>query len=463
MLLTNLQEDLLVLLSYDAEHALIVRNTIDPELFSGPYRYVSSCIYAYLDRYKKPPQDHLPDILGDKLDDKNPESEIYVDIVNAIYDNRKNINTDYVMHRLEAFVESRALRSIAIDLAKDLQRDTEESLEHAKQLLASANTQTLKLFDSGTYMQDKRAKAYRNGGDTSFPTGIPELDKRNLGPARKELWLLIGNAKAGKSWALVQLAKMAAMHRLKVCHVTLEMSEAKVSMRYHQALFSVAKRKGNVTITKFQRDSLGRISDLPQKVVQPALTMDDPKYEKRLDRRIARWANRILKNILVKQFPTGSLTIGQLMAYLDNLAMRDKFVPDLLMVDYPALMKLDPENYRLELDQTIKGLRGIAIARNIAVAIVSQSHRSAAKAKQVGAENVAEAYSQIAHADVVITYTQSVDEREMGLARLYVAAGRNDEDKFSVAVSQSYTLGQFALDSARVGGTYFQLLPKAEQ
>jgi replicative DNA helicase len=152
-----------------------------------------------------------------------------------------------------------------------------------------------------------------------------------------------------------------------------------------------------------------------------------------------------------------------LRSYLDNLEQTEKFVPDLLIVDYPDLMKIDKDNFRLALDEIFKELRGIAVSRNIALAAVSQSHRSAAKAKQVGMDNVAEAYSKIAHSDIVLTYTQTIQEQKLGLARLFVAKGRNDGDKFVVYISQAYTTGQFVIDSAVAKGTYWQNLPVEDE
>jgi DnaB-like helicase C terminal domain len=241
------------------------------------------------------------------------------------------------------------------------------------------------------------------------------------------------------------------------------MSEARSAQRYLQALFAVAKRKEPFTVTKFRKDSLGRITGFDDIKMTPGLTLDDPHIRKKLERRIDRWALRLLDNIYIKEFPTSTLTVAQLRAYLDNLEATEKFVPDLLIVDYPDLLKMDKDNYRLELDQVFKELRGIAVSRNIALAAVSQSHRSAAKAKQVGIDNVAEAYSKIAHSDTVITYTQTAQEHKLGLARLYVAAGRNDEDKFVIVISQSYNTGQFVVDSAMLRGTYWENLPPSEE
>jgi hypothetical protein len=96
----------------------------------------------------------------------------------------------------------------------------------------------------------------------------------------------------------------------------------------------------------------------------------------------------------------------------------------------------------------------------MAVAVVSQSHRQAAKTKTVGSDNVAEAYSKIAHADTIITYSQTKAEHLYGLARLLVAGGRNDTDKITVVISQQYGFGGYAVDSILMRGPYWDSLPK---
>lgn len=462
-MLTSLAENLLVLLTYDAEKAPIIRGAVDLSLYGGPYKLLAARIYAHLDSFKKPPGDHLPDILADKLEEKGSEATYYTDIISSIHAAKEGINAEYVMAQLETFIKRQSLRAIAVDLTKALQRDTEASIDEAEQLLSKASHTQLKLFDPGTRLSDaNKALSFLDIADTSFPTGIPELDKRGLGPNRKELWLFIANAKAGKSWMLTHLAKMALVHRMKVCHVSLEMSEARASQRYFQALFALAKRPDPFNVTKFQHDKLGRISGFDEVQVTPKLTLTDPNIRNKLKKLVGQWTLRLLDNIYIKEFPTGKLTVQQLVAYLDNLEATQKFVPDLLIVDYPDLMKLDKDNFRLALDEAFKDLRGIAVSRNIALAAVSQSHRDAAKAKLVGVQNVAEAYSKIAHSDVVITYTQTPQELKLGLARLFVAAGRNDEDKFTVVVSQSYKTGQFAVASSLMRGSYWENLPKGD-
>jgi replicative DNA helicase len=461
VLLGALQENLLTVLSWDDERAPLVRSLIGPELYGGHYRTIALRIYDYIDKYKKAPKDHLPDILMDKLEAENArEAELYESTISSISVAREGLNIEYVMSQLETFIKRQSLRGVAIDLAKALQKDTEESLEEAATLIARANTGTLSVFDPGIRLSDKKAMSFLDLQEASFPTGIPELDKRGFGPTRKELWLFIANTKSGKSWGLMQLGKMAALHRFKVCHISLEMSRERCAQRYYQSLFAISKRKETFRNTKFQKDKLGRITGYDDIRVQPSLSYDDPKVRKKLGRRIDRWSDRLLKNVIIRDFPMGTMTVNHLRAYLDNLEQTEHFVPDLLIIDYPDLMKLDKDNYRLSIDQAYKDIRGIAGTRNIAVAVVSQSHRAGAKAKQLGAENVAEAYSKIAHADTIVTYSSTPQERKLGLARLYVAGGRNDEDKISVVISQQYGMGAFVIDSSLMIGNYFENIPQ---
>jgi replicative DNA helicase len=457
-----LQENILTLLAFNDQHCIIIRNTIDIALYGGPYKTIAARCYDYVDKYRKAPQGHLPDILDDKLRSANKrEAALYEDVLVALHEASEQVNVAYVMAQLETFVKRQSLRSIAIDLTKALQRDTDESLEQADTLIHQARVDGLKLFDPGLRLSDARVLDFLDIQNEAFPTGIPALDKRGFGPTRKELWLFIANTKGGKTWALMHLAKVAAMHRLRVCHITLELSEDRAAQRYVQSFFAVSKRKENFKATRFEHDTLGRIIGLEQCPINASMSLADANVRGKLLKRLTK-GRRMMQNIMVKEFPTGALTVHQLKAYLDNLEAVERFTPDLLIVDYPDLMKLDKDNLRMSLDELYKDIRGIAVERNIAVAVVSQSHRAAAKAKLVGAENVAEAYSKIAHADTVITMSQTKHEAQYGLARLHVAAGRNDADKITVVISQSYGTGQFMVDSTLMKGNYFGLLPEAD-
>ena len=140
MLLSSLAGELpCFALLHDQQRAPIIRGTVDAALFGGVYREVAARVYDHLDRFKKPPKDHLPDLFADKLEGINRrESTLYTDVFENIHEAQAGINAEYVMSQLETFVRRQSLRSVAIDLAKELQRDTEESLDKADALIAGA-------------------------------------------------------------------------------------------------------------------------------------------------------------------------------------------------------------------------------------------------------------------------------------------------------------------------------------
>ena len=464
--LTTLQENLATLLTYSDTHCNMIRNVVPAEFWGGPYREISRRVYEYIDRYKKAPKDHIADLFADKLENKRNTKEItlYEDILLGIRDQHEAINAEYVMAQLENYVKRQSYRSVAIDIGKLLQQDTDDSLDEVDRIIAEVKQQSVRVFNPGLRLSDKKnVLKFLDEQEVAFPTGIAELDKRGFGPTRKELWLYIAAAKRGKTWMLIQLAKMAAMNRLKVCHLSLEMSERRTAQRYMQAFFALAKRKERNLVHKFERDSLGRLVGFSELELMPKLAIDDPKIRAKLSKKIDQFGERLLDNIYVKEFPSGQMTYRDLEAYLDGLENKERFVPDLLIVDYPDLMKIDKDNYRLGIDEIYKDIRGLLVSRNMAGAIVSQGNRDSERAKHVKNDNVAEAWSKIAHADCVITYNQTKAEHEMGLARLFVSAGRNDEDKITVLISQNYAMGTYVVDSVLMkGANYWQLLPQNE-
>ncbi len=457
-----LVENIVCLLSYNDKYFKIIRNSVPLNLYPGPHRILASRIYDYIDRFNKPPADHISDIIEDKLGD-NAEGSLYKSLIINIRNAQEGINTDYVIKTLEIFIKRQSLRSVAVELTKALQRDTEDSLEEAERLINQSRQSQLQLFDPGTRLSDKnKALSFLEFGNDCFPTGIPDLDKRGFGPTRKELWLAIGNLKGGKSFFLSQLGKMAIMNRLKAAHITLEMSEGRVAQRYFQTLYSIAKRPDLHNALKFKKDEYGRLAEFQKIAINPRATLQDVDIREKLEKLIDTWALRQLNNIYIKEFPTGALTLNQLDAYLDNLEATQRFTPDLLIIDYPDLMDFEGLEPRWALDKIYKGLRGRAVSRNMAVAAVSQSNRAGGKAELIGVEHQAEAYSKAQHADTTVTITSTPAERRLGLARLYVAAGRNDESNLVIVISQHYKTGSFVLDSTLMTSDYFDQLPIVE-
>jgi replicative DNA helicase len=118
-----------------------------------------------------------------------------------------------------------------------------------------------------------------------------------------------------------------------------------------------------------------------------------------------------------------------------------------LIVDYGDLMQISREHLRVDTGRAFVELRGIAMQRNMALVTATQGNRQSANARVVNHTHVAEDWSKIATADTVCTYSQTAEEKKIGLARILVSAARDARDQYLTLISQSYDTGQFCLDS----------------
>lgn len=455
----TLQENLVALVCFDEETAPLIRGSVDLDLFEGYFYDIAERAYDFLDRHKTAAGDHLPDLFDDILESKDKSRaralrSLILDL-RGTYD---GLNKEYTLTRLDTFIRQQKLKQGIVEAASLLQNsDDPESVAEAEQIITASMKSRLDLFEPGIRITDRRALDFLETKGCDFTLGIDELDRANLGPSRKELHLFVAPPKKGKTWWLVHIGKHGLLQKAKVCHVTLEMSEERMAQRYVQAFFAAAKKKGSYKRQGFELDELGRVVALDEVVTKPKLTFDQKKVRTTLVERFKKWGTR-LDGLVIKQFPTGSLTVNQLGAYLDSLEASEQFTPDILIVDYADLMKVDSGNYRISLGQIYKDLRGLAVERNMALVTASQTNREGMSQSQITGANIAEDFSKIATADIVLTYNQTQFERALGLARIHVAHSRNDADQFTVLISQSYPTGQFSLESAPMLSTYNEII-----
>jgi replicative DNA helicase len=451
-----LQENILTLLCFDSEFCKLVRSIVSPNLFeSAVYRDIASHAIDFVDQFGEPIAEHLPDSLEAVLkgDDKR-KAQSYQRLMDNLFLAKDSVNQKYTISKIHDFVRQQNLKGAVVRAVEAIEGG---DLDLAEVELNKGLRSQVNVFELGTNLAEaKNALSFMDDLDAGIRTGIVELDKRDIMPRAGEMLLLVAPMKKGKSWGLIHFGKWAILQRKTVAHVTLEMSEKRVSQRYIQSFFSITKREAKIKTPIFKVDELGRLTDIEyEELSRPSLS--DPNIRKSLTTKIRKEFNK-RSPLIIKQFPTSSLTINELDAWLDGLERFHKIVPDMLIVDYPDLMKLDSANLRIDTGSLYKQLRGIANKRNLAVVTASQGNRESMKAKMVTDSMIAEDVSKIATADIVITYSQTEQEKALGLARLFVSNARNDEDKFVVLISQAYAAGQFCLSSVIMLSDYWDIL-----
>src|ERR1019366_1638118 len=195
----------------------------------------------------------------------------------------------------------------------------------------------------------------------------------------------------------------------KVVHISLEMREELVAERYYQNLFSIPRREQDVDVTTFAMDN-GRLIGLEKDTVIPDFYFRDKhgvfndEVRDELSERIEHYGTRFT-NIVVKSFPPRSLTANGIRAFLDNLEITQKFIPDLLILDYIGIMRTDERNHRISLGRAFEDFRAICVERNIAGVTAQQVSKAGSDSQFVRRTGVAEDWSLIGTADQIVTYS----------------------------------------------------------
>jgi hypothetical protein len=459
-----LQQNVLLLLCFSDEHCKLIRSNVTPQLFeSAPYREVAGVAIDFIDQYGEAIKEHLPDQLEHILTDEDEprKAESYKRLLDDLFSAKDEVNGEYVVSQLHRFVRAQRMKDAVIKSAELLKDGKVDELEVLWQAALKAQMTT---FEGGLDLSNADDVASLVEGDLEepgFELGIPEFDRRGFMPRRKELFLFIAPRGAGKSWFATYCAKQAIKRRWSPLIVSLEMSERRYGARFLQAFFAISKREALVRLGRFKTGRDGSLEDILYEQVEH-LTMVDAD----LKTKIVSKAKRTFRKrapFRIKSFPTGSLTIEQLEAYLDGLERYHNFIPDALIIDYPDLMAHDIKNKRLELGRLNERIRGICVARNLAGIILSQPNAEGEASGTVRLRHAAEDISKGATVDYACTYSQTDAEAKLGLARLLADKNRNDEDGYSVLITQSYQTGQFCLDSVLLETDYWELLEERKE
>lgn len=449
----SIQELIVALLYYgNTKDVRAVRALVPLESFDGHYRDMADAAMKYMDRYEQPPGEHTGEVVQSIHARSTADEKIYRRLAASIADSADAINARYIIDTAGAFEHKQRIVTKAAEALELIDRSsTAEDIQRAAALLAdAAKNRARDRVDDFDFRQPGtllRLLVDEQEENNTINLGIPPYDYWRAGPSRGELHMLIAPPSSYKSWWLIHVGKRAIMQGWRVVHVTIEINAVDASRRYLQALNGWTKRKvEGLTKPVFDRDDNGYALTIDEREVDaPALNSLPRKYRRRLVASAHHYRLRVVG------YPSGSLTMEMLEGYLNTLEVTERYLPDLLIVDYVDEMYVDTRNYRHDVGALYTALRGLGQRRNMAVATVSQANREAEGVKWVTRKNAAEAFNKIAKADVGFTLSRTVSEKKLGLARLNIVRARNDGGEQSrVIIGQSIPTGQFVVDWAKM-------------
>lgn len=419
------QDKILALAIRDQTFARRTEGLLRPEYFQDVGAAIlMSMAQDYYAKYKQVPQDAVIWVgLIKKAVRDNRIKEDMKDPVVAAYKKANSASLtdrEYIMDLVAAFAKTKAYEATMLQafelLKKGRIEDVDKAFAKVRQIGSTADFAVIDYWDDiearTNVRRDMNAGLIKHEGIT---TGYPKLDSLlyQKGWGRKELSVIMGAAKRGKSMGLGDFALKSSMAGHNTLYVTLEVADKIISERMD----------ANVSGTKM--DSL-------------CTSLNDVEAKVR-----AKYGSNV-GTLKIVEFPSGSLTPAGLRRVIDKFKA-DGIVFDMIVVDYADVMK--PNVYTKDPIENSKSvwldLRAIATEENAAVLTATQTNRDGFKHSTAKADDVAEDFNKIRIADIVLSINRTDEERDRGEARLYFAASRNQGGEVTVKIKQDLASMQF--------------------
>lgn len=321
---------------------------------------------------------------------------------------------EYVVDQVASFARHQAVAAAITEVIPSLRRREFDVVQTKlqKALNIGANTDG-DSYDFGARIVDRTGERIDLASGkmpvTGITTGYAQIDEVlfHKGWGRKELSVLMGAAKRGKTSFLIDFGLRAVQGGFNVLYVTLEVSARIIAERMD-----------------------ANISDTPISEVKDRIAFVKEKVQA--------FMSDSGKRFVIKEFPTGSMRVSDLRRLLERYKSQGLLF-DLVIVDYGDLVAPErTSDNAIENSKSVYvSLRGLAMQEDIAVLTATQTNREGAKAAVATMTHVAEDFNKIRIADIVLSINQSDEERARNEARLYFAASRNQAGGFAIKVLQA--------------------------
>ncbi len=352
-------------------------------------RIVFSSIVDYVNKYNSNPTADALIIEVNEKDNIGKEYDEVVDLINEIDKADSDHDEKWLIDTTEKFCQDKAIYNSIMESIEILQGQTKKDKGSIPTLLTEALSVSFDSHIGHNYIEDSDERfEYYNRKEEHIPFDISLLnDITEGGLINKTLNVLMASPGAGKTLAMCHMAASAMTSGHNVLYITLEMAEEKISERIDANLMNV---------------SMADLKSLPKQIY---------------DKKMADIRHKATGSLIVKEYPTVQAGAGHFRHLVKELAMKRKFVPSLIFIDYINLCQsmvykgANVNSYE-KIKSIAEELRGLAVELVVPIVTATQINRSGAGSSDVSMENVAESFGLPATADLFLALirTDELDE-----------------------------------------------------
>ncbi len=402
------EEIVLANLFYNTEYTKRVLPYIKIEYFdTAAQKIIFKNIEHYVNKYNSNPTKESLYIEISK--NKNMTEAVQKSVgstMDTILQVGENQNLDWMIETTEKFVQKKALhnainQSIEIFEGKDKVNDwgaIPDILNKALSVSFDSSIGHDYIDDSDQRFEHYHAKEYK------IPLRLDWFKRITKGGVGKRtLNLMLGPPHGGKSAFLINFAADDLADGRNVLYITNEMSEFEISKRIDANLF-----------------------DVPMDEIQN-LSRED--YVKGINAIRAKSHGRLK----IKEYPMASSHVGHYRALLNELKLKQNFVPDVIYVDYLNIMLSSrlktgaSSNMYYYVKCISEELRGLASEFDVPIWSATQFNRAGAAEEDPGMGGVSESFGINFTADLIVAIIVTEQMKKVGHVLLKQLKNRYDD------------------------------------
>jgi len=303
-------------------------------------------------------------------------------------DPTENTSEQWLMDQSEAFCQSKAIYNAIHKVIAIYDKKLTEAAGRIPQLLQDAISVSFDSTVGHDFVNDsdQRYDSYSRV-EKRISTGLHFVDLITKGGfPRKTFNVFIGPTGAGKTLCMCSVAANMLMLGYNVLYITLEMAEDQIGKRIDQNLMDMTE--------------------------EDLIFLGKDKYKKKMDELKKTMTGRLK----IKEYPTSSAHVGHFRHLLNDLKLKQKFIPDVIFVDYVNIcasnrMKLSGDSYGY-IKAIAEELRGLCVEENVCMITATQSNRDSISASDFDLRNTSESIGLPMTADfmLAIIVTEELDE-----------------------------------------------------
>jgi len=341
-------------------------------------RAVFGCIQQFINDYNSCPTQEALEIALQKTNLKEEQFREAAELVAGL--TTEASNTEWLTTETEKWCKDRAIYNAILKSIEIIDgRDKNMQADALPSLLQDALGVAFDNSVGHDYINDAASRfEFYHRVESRMPFDLDMFNKiTNGGLPTKTLNVCLAGTGVGKSLFMCHVAAASLSMGKNVLYITLEMAEERIAERIDANLMNLP---------------MDQLHDLPRQMY---------------DNRINRIKDKTEGRLIIKEYPTASAHSGHFKALLNELALKQTFHPDIIMIDYlnicasSRFKNAQAANSYMYIKAIAEELRGLAVEHSVPILTATQTTRGGYGNTDVELTDTSESFGLPATADLM--------------------------------------------------------------